>query len=392
MAVKTVWVLGAGFSRSLGGPLLPDLLSPATNNFVGALYGENPFIGRLDQPGANANNRSEELRATATVRNLYRDRGPGAAEGKRFWPDAEVFLDQLDAAALGPKTAAARRLQGALDDAFGPDQGEEPGWNALRNAARRLVAAAACAFLKDADLEEERWQPYRGWAQQANRSDSIVTFNYDRVLELIGGNNLRIVHPTQQAREPDSSARVYKLHGSVDWLREERSPGKVTWSIGSCEGREELALTREGNQIGIATPGPSKRIAAEQLSLVWQGALDRLREANVIVFMGYRFPPSDAEAREKLLGAIQESSSKHLELHIVLGPDRKLPDVVRLEQLLRYSVDRAGRHEYNATNVALDPADFDTRRFRLSTHALFAEDFLTVWDRKLLWRFKDPSE
>ena len=27
--VKTVWILGAGFSRSLGGPLLGDLLSPS---------------------------------------------------------------------------------------------------------------------------------------------------------------------------------------------------------------------------------------------------------------------------------------------------------------------------------------------------------------------------
>ncbi len=34
-APRTVWILGAGFSRSLGGPLLPDLLSPPTNNFVG---------------------------------------------------------------------------------------------------------------------------------------------------------------------------------------------------------------------------------------------------------------------------------------------------------------------------------------------------------------------
>jgi hypothetical protein len=35
---RTVWILGAGFSRSLGGPLLLDLLSPATTQLVRSLY------------------------------------------------------------------------------------------------------------------------------------------------------------------------------------------------------------------------------------------------------------------------------------------------------------------------------------------------------------------
>ena len=50
MSKRTVWILGAGFSRSLGGPLLLDLLSAPTNNFVRALYVDNEYIGEPDGP------------------------------------------------------------------------------------------------------------------------------------------------------------------------------------------------------------------------------------------------------------------------------------------------------------------------------------------------------
>ena len=248
-------------------------------------------------------------------------------------------------------------------------------WTEVWITARRLVAAACLAFLKDTDLEEERWQPYKSWAIALDFADSIITFNYDRVLEHL--DRFEVVVPGVAAGA-QGKPQVLKLHGSVDWKREEDEKGKVTYSAAS----EEFALLCGGHEIGVATPGPTKRLATIDLESVWTRARNDISDAEVIIFVGYRFPPSDAEAREKLLEAIRENKSPHLQLHIVLGPDRGKPDVVRLEQLLRYSMNRCGRLDLDRRGGTVG---HEPETFTLSTHALFAEDFLTVWDRELLW-------
>jgi len=389
---RTVWILGAGFSRSLGGPLLPDLLSPPTNNFVQALYARNRYIGSLDVDGPGEN--GKELRQDAEdVRQLYTAcGGETSPRVMRLWDDAEAFLDQLDAAAHGYERARTRgeaeapatsRLTRAMIGALGHAPRD---WAALGDAARRLVAAACCAFLSDADTTEERWQPYISWAKDTDASDSIVTFNYDRVLELLG-REFHVVDPSKPVEGSPSVATVFKLHGSVDWERHETSSG-VQYSITSSP---EHALTCPGHMVGIATPGPTKRTSVQELKPLWTQACRRIEEAQVIVFVGFRFPPSDAEAREKLLGAITANESPHVEMHVVLGPDRGHKDVVRLEQLLRYAMNKQGRDERGRGEIT-GPRDGievltqpGKQSYALTTHALFAEDFFTVWDPHLLW-------
>jgi integrase len=63
-------------------------------------------------------------------------------------------------------------------------------------------------------------------------------------------------------------------------------------------------------------------------------------------------------------------------VHIVLGPKRS-DDVVRLEQLVRYAMHRSGRTDQGS--------QLSGKTYRLETHALYAEDFLRVFDRILLW-------
>jgi hypothetical protein len=362
MAMKTVWILGAGFSRSLGGPLLDDLLSPPTIQFVQSLYADNSHFN-----GSTA--------TAHRVRSLFENFGPTAtAPSRRLWPDAEAFLDQLDAAARGPNSPAAKRMEMAATMSAGGISN----WPELSTAARRLVAASCLAFLKDADLDEERWQPYRSWAGALVPSDTIVTFNYDRVLETLGSFDVKVNRPSRSGGE---KPLALKLHGSVDWYRKTDDDGSVTYSAAS----EEFALTCPGDQIGIATPGPTKRLATGELAVQWTRAMNEITEAAIIVFIGYRFPPSDAEAREKLLGAIRENKSRHLQLHIVLGPELKHRDVIRLEQLLRYAMKRRGRWDLYDEDSRVVEVGTDPGTFTLSTHALFAEDLLTVWDRDLLW-------
>ena len=108
---RTVWILGAGFSRPLGGPLLPDLLSPETPENLAAVYGS-------DQPHLL------NTFATQTAHWLYNygtrfryGRLSGwSGDGASLWRDAEEYLDYLDLAAQNTLGKAANRLKPLIDN------------------------------------------------------------------------------------------------------------------------------------------------------------------------------------------------------------------------------------------------------------------------------------
>jgi hypothetical protein len=72
------------------------------------------------------------------------------------------------------------------------------------------------------------------------------------------------------------------------------------------------------------------------MSILWQKARHAISQATRIVFVGYRFPPTDANARVEILTKIKVAhDSKTLtRVQIVLGPDEHDPHVVRMKKLL----------------------------------------------------------
>src|SRR3954466_1350691 len=106
---QVVWVLGAGFSRPLGGPLLGDLFRPEMWDRLSASY-EQASYERLY---------SRECRVAHALfnfgigfKNGHVQTAPGlangflrASDGERIWVDAEEFLATLDAAGLEPDSA-----------------------------------------------------------------------------------------------------------------------------------------------------------------------------------------------------------------------------------------------------------------------------------------------
>src|SRR5205823_2681786 len=96
-----------------------------------------------------------------------------------------------------------------------------------------------------------------------------------------------------------------------------------------------LALDCGDDELSIAAPGPSKQsLSAGAFQPYWEQAMEALRTASAIVFVGYRFPPTDAEARERLLGAIRENTQEYLAVHTVLGPSTNSDDSRRLSGLV----------------------------------------------------------
>jgi hypothetical protein len=387
MATRIAWILGAGFSRSLGGPLLDDLLTEGMRMRIAATYGDSNKIrdpgeehSRLDEMNAT------EARAKEVVRTLYLNHGPRPAipTGSQLWQDAEAFIDYIDAATHPQGQRADRAHLRALLSEF-VSQGELPdkGLRTLHDAARRLVAEACCEFMSRANLVEERWQPYKRWAGLLVPEDCVVTFNYDRVLE-----RLAVLDVFLPSTPPSGKRAVlYKLHGSVDWKRRRQNDGSYAYEIGidPYDGKThdpEFALHCIADDIGIATPGPSKRVATGHLKAVWDQALSRLQEAHRIVFLGYRFPPTDAEARERLLEAVTTNTIRGLSVHVVLGPLLSAPDVARLSGLLDFALRRGGRmqvDEYETARKTIGAKITTNRTFDVRVHPLFAQDFLSVF-------------
>src|SRR5260221_9199477 len=91
---KVAWILGAGFSAPLGGPLLKGLLTPSAWHQVKHEYGTRfPSVFRLE--GAWASTLYQYGRKFE-LGDLF----PSISGGEQLWGDAETFIDELDAEAV----------------------------------------------------------------------------------------------------------------------------------------------------------------------------------------------------------------------------------------------------------------------------------------------------
>jgi hypothetical protein len=242
------------------------------------------------------------------------------------------------------------------EDRSDPPQSIEP----VRDAARRLLAVECSRFLVGADPKSERWAPYRDWSQRVFTATSpskggdrhlIVTFNYDTVLEKLGfQDGVRL--PRQSSDKP-----ILKLHGSVNWKR--AKAGHFTH-----ETDEHFAASCPIEELAIAPPGPDKVGVADEFDDLWKAATTALGSADAVVFIGYRFPQTDAQARDKILSAL---SSRTIPMHVVLGSDLHSVDAQRLRGLLVSNTPR--------TPVVM--------------HPLFAQDFMPLWRGRSL---SDPNQ
>lgn len=295
---KRVWILGAGFSRPLGGPLLHELFTNASRDRLRWYFPPGPYERLWNE-------------AAECAREMYR---LGVEES--LWGNPEQFLDELDLAAEEPEPSNTRDKSpkfNFISDKISRASGhtDPPSVRFVSGAAKRIFAAECSAFLTGGDPSgSERWQPFREWAKKLNSSDTIVTFNYDRVCELLAKHanpRIRVVLPGSPVE--DDAVRVLKLHGSVDWKR---------LAGGYQFDDPDFALMARGDQLAIGTPGPSKLSRSRELGPLWQLATDAIAVATEICFIGYRFPDTDAHARRELLGAMRRNKTG-LEVYTCLG-------------------------------------------------------------------------
>jgi hypothetical protein len=368
--LKTVWILGAGFSRSLGGPLLTDLLSEASVHRVTRTYELN-FKSDGDMP---------EL-----VALIY---GAGAAGSRSLfespqWEDAEGFLERLDLAVSAKNIHEANNLRGFLMRLDGRNHlqrcrgqlhqlvGDAAGLERLRALALKLLCAECAVFMETTTPEHEKWAPYTKWVKSLDANDTVLTFNYDCVIEETDPHEKHTWVPDTVEIESDMAvhdakddkrATVLKLHGSLSWTRvtEEVNRQRVERfvkmrSADTKEPMHQHALWLDPERLAIAVPGPSKRLAVAEkplptlrsrvpaspptsgpLASLWRAARGKLADAQRVFFVGYRMPPSDALSRDFLLTSLRRDlPTVSNGIFCVLGENVNHPDVVRVTELLR---------------------------------------------------------
>jgi hypothetical protein len=96
------------------------------------------------------------------------------------------------------------------------------------------------------------------------------------------------------------------------------------------------------HQAAGASEIQAKLNEAQGFESIWKLACEALETADAIVFVGFRFPETDAYARERLLGAIRKNKSERaLTIRIVLG--KPGPDSERMAALLEATCATRGR-------------------------------------------------
>lgn len=351
--MSRVWILGAGFSRSLGAPLLNDLFSLRKRTLFMNEYGE--AFGLADR-GIHQAYALFHHGMDYPEGYLFQPNYP-TPRGTKLWSDAENFIETLDSC-LSSKSAR-NELTGIWEDFQAATKDAIPGGKlrdisaqsrqtaagalmdaaTLARAAKRIIATECHQFLLAVTNQTERAKPYTAWGESLDKDDTVITFNYDLVIEQIARRGIVVAGTTSGDIDSDTSDAkntntpiLIKLHGSVDWAEQSSAPtGLFPFS------RQTPALGSSKYSPAIATPGASKlAIRQGAFSRLWLLAGDRIRQAKEIYIVGYGLPESDASAREFLLVNVVNneviSKASDLKITIVLGDvDFR---VRRLERLL----------------------------------------------------------
>lgn len=308
MPRHTVVVLGAGFSRAAGGPLLVELLDPA-------LY-DDEVLGEDGRELLQDLSTRLVDRSTESVETLFTE----------AWRAART---------AGTVTANGRRLQG--DTLY-------------RKLLLHLGSVAARVHLRRGS---GIWAAYREFFRRAyarSSSLTVVTFNYDLLVEQIlddeglyfdlrGNDDYRIDNPgrSRGLTRHGSDVRLLKMHGSVGWgicegCRSSESLSDVVTMFDApyvpLRRRSCGYCTTGLLGIGIVPPIEGKAGEMSHMLSLWTSARRAVRRSTEMLVVGYSLPSADSEAQGLLLDAARSGSLK--KVVVVSGPNGPSSTLLRI--------------------------------------------------------------
>jgi hypothetical protein len=299
---KRVWILGAGFSRHAGGPLLSDLFSEGSDEL---------FPSVDDEWGP-------KLRDVGTI---YRNHS--GKEGLKLWSDPEQFMERLDNYLFANGT-----LVNILKDR------KIRALKELQLLTKIRFCAEVQKPLTGFDPESDRGSPYIHWMKNLEARDVLITFNYDLLIEKAAREAERCLNKVGPNWSDDELPKspewpmLLKLHGSVDWFQREDG------TIGRCDTGDDYMNFPISNRVPlIGTPGNAKGQMKKMMDDSWRRAAESINFARSIHIVGYRFPQSDSNS---VLALAKQMVREDCDVNIVLGKGDGNPDVERIRNLLKY--------------------------------------------------------
>ena len=361
-----VYILGAGFAQEAGLPLIKDFMNRMRD-----------AAAWLEEQGG----REDELNAISRVLDF---RLKAAAAAHRVPLNVENVEDLFSLASANGDPALAEAMPLAiaatLDYArnVAPALAEHqyfsigmlnvPGWTRPPNW--RAPVAHVQQSKESGQLNGEWYgcPPYDFYlgvmgsyfnSGGPNRRDTIITFNYDMLIEqaLTGlgrdftyalgcdleaywkpaAQSLRVTPPRT------GSIQLLKLHGSLNWgssVANRKMMQFFQWPMVEVAGRgtddsapcdlvpavqrlsgdwpltddfvliyESYEALRQTNFIPLLAAPTWQKVLTGALSRVWSGAITALRTATNVVILGYSIPPTDTHFKYLLAAGLQDNIS-----------------------------------------------------------------------------------
>jgi hypothetical protein len=327
---KTVFVLGAGFSKAAGFPLQSEILSLVTDSLS---VGRANILSDPDFPTAEF--REQRRKLVEFLNQSFR------TKDQRL----EDIFTLLDQAITSRATFGGYSLTELIELR---DTWIRAILFCLHKCSEQHLAKPASDYVRFAAwLIRKRLEAGIG-----GDPVSVVCLNWDSLLEDSVFHVLRQVHglrrididytvyttpldpkPTICPHTPSPkqkaagifNLKLLKLHGSATWLRCPNS-GLVYTGLGMKASASELYVTprrspfmetHRASATGAApllepyiiTPTFSKVFDLPHIQTTWHNAFVELREASEVVFVGYSLPDADYHLRVLLIRAIRPGTS-----------------------------------------------------------------------------------
>jgi len=170
---------------------------------------------------------------------------------------------------------------------------------------RETLIRVICKIL-EASVKPERLDVFAGFCTRLAQEDTIISLNYDTVIDhiltsFVGqvtyGFNFAAQLGEGSGKKSKGTQLLLKPHGSLNWRYCSRCNNiyLLAGEKSDCfDGPDQRCPADEHPLLAVVvTPSYRKQFLVPQLHDVWMQCFHQIKNADVINFVGYSFPPGD---------------------------------------------------------------------------------------------------
>jgi NAD-dependent SIR2 family protein deacetylase len=316
--------LGAGASYTFGWPLTNDLLPKILEGLISNNLFEDARINTPQQNAADRQLLTDTLRALSPGLELTPE---FLVECRYRMPLVTSLLSMLDFSLAAGHAIVKGLTPEELKDAR----------KLLERAIYEVIARRDIAQGTDCRQSNQSAMHLALWLKQirSNQTDvGVITSNYDIAMEQAWGFSEKDLTkmeslgidfgfdwtwssndypPKVLSRPPIPKGRLYKLHGSTNWLRcglcdriyINPEVDIAIYAYDRKENYRNMCHCRHVKlEVQIVSPSFVRDMRSPNLTSVWQQALNWLRESDDWIVIGYSFPDEDLNIRSLFTRAL----------------------------------------------------------------------------------------